>query len=973
MAGVPRDRQPPDAATLHALGQFQAAQRRGEGRSGYYLRLNPDPNYPNDPTKGSLTYEKMSWKQYFFSRDQFRLKNIVAFLKNYSVPSASTQLINIKISHATQGSTIQPFDKAAHRVNVTANDVLQPNVTTFERYLNTTFGRSGRSNFIPPDSRSKIIEQLKRSFAESKKTGEGIAENFFKRMYDRKAPGSENLSDRLSSDQARLIIQKVYELYSRQASTQAAAPPPRTAARHAAQDVSDASQQPRTRGSAGTTAAPVAQPLLQYGAPLSSDSGVPTYGTATGAAAAPAAPAARPLVPTPAPGPAPAPAAAAAAPAAPMAQAPFDDDAVDDASILLNRPPPTPIVDPERRVRELVQESIDARRGAPSSGMTGAAFEQRLRDIIPNPDLMEPSHRAFLEGLKDEYEYYVNDPRRPFDEGQYLQRFLDIVNEKLGMRAPAPAQAAVAPQVSAGQRPAQASSSSAAPQDPLLSCIGQFLRGLNHSDRRRDARLNDGNIAAIEDTMHASILEARETGGSVTVIFERKIRATPPRHLTFDPNVIINGFNSIFPQRLPTAQDLIPACMQQFSRRLRRPNIQRDAGLNEGNIAAIERTMRHSIREAQESGISVREIFERKIRNTPTQHRNFNANIVISGFRSTFPEFLPVAHDAQSSQQFLVQHRSPLDPAGRYARVCVFHQTRAAFYPTGYMTQGDRWHNISQQVNAMRTDTEDHGVKPTEAPLGTQRNDPLPNRGLTTQIRVVNEDSLTAARALMQQDPNARVAVLNMARKDKPGGFVEHGAQAQEEDLCRSTTLLAGLKGVERRQGGQYRIPEHGTILSNGVQIIRGSENEGYPFIDPVSIDVISSASYNSNRAHGSGYDRPNNDRDFEEGTKEKIRAILRTAARNRNDHLILSAFGCGAYRNDPEVMSRLFHEVLNSADGEFRGLFKSITFAITGRPQSAPQAPGRPALPPTNFQAFQERFQPSPPQQSPPVRHLPA
>ena len=66
---------------------------------------------------------------------------------------------------------------------------------------------------------------------------------------------------------------------------------------------------------------------------------------------------------------------------------------------------------------------------------------------------------------------------------------------------------------------------------------------------------------------------------------------------------------------------------------------------------------------------------------------------------------------------------------------------------------------------------------------------------------------------------------------------------------------------------------------------------------------------------------------DIAEATRLKIRAILRVAACNGHDGLVLSAFGCGAYCNPPHHVAQLFAEVL--AEQELAGVFKAIAFAI--------------------------------------------
>jgi len=63
------------------------------------------------------------------------------------------------------------------------------------------------------------------------------------------------------------------------------------------------------------------------------------------------------------------------------------------------------------------------------------------------------------------------------------------------------------------------------------------------------------------------------------------------------------------------------------------------------------------------------------------------------------------------------------------------------------------------------------------------------------------------------------------------------------------------------------------------------------------------------------------------EYTKQKIRIILHIALVNHHDSIVLSALGCGAYKNPPRHMAELFKEVLQ--EDLFRGKFKVMVFAI--------------------------------------------
>ena len=61
--------------------------------------------------------------------------------------------------------------------------------------------------------------------------------------------------------------------------------------------------------------------------------------------------------------------------------------------------------------------------------------------------------------------------------------------------------------------------------------------------------------------------------------------------------------------------------------------------------------------------------------------------------------------------------------------------------------------------------------------------------------------------------------------------------------------------------------------------------------------------------------------------TKNKMRTILRIGLLHGHDSIVLGAFGCGAFRNPPRSIARLFHEIINEA--EFKNKYRLIAFAI--------------------------------------------
>lgn len=232
-------------------------------------------------------------------------------------------------------------------------------------------------------------------------------------------------------------------------------------------------------------------------------------------------------------------------------------------------------------------------------------------------------------------------------------------------------------------------------------------------------------------------------------------------------------------------------------------------------------------------------------------------------------------------------------------------------------------------------------------------------RKADTTVQVLNLDCILAAGELVAGGMNP--ALLNMASLYHPGGGVLEGSSAQEEDLCRRSTLavslyqfslpggrygdLAQLAGVERRQERYPMDNLHGGIYSPGITFIRGTRDQGYALLDsPFKAAVISVASLNFNPKHGHSQlvdgQITEPDRLI---IKEKIRTILRIGALMGHDSLVLGALGCGAFCTPPAQMARLFHQVLDET--EFQGRFSKLVFAITDSANTC------------NFKPFQAEF----------------
>lgn len=203
-----------------------------------------------------------------------------------------------------------------------------------------------------------------------------------------------------------------------------------------------------------------------------------------------------------------------------------------------------------------------------------------------------------------------------------------------------------------------------------------------------------------------------------------------------------------------------------------------------------------------------------------------------------------------------------------------------------------------------------------------------------TRFTVIEADCLEAAQLL--QNAGYNVCVLNMANRRNPGGGVLDGSGAQEENLFRRSNLFKSLYQFAP-YAGDYNLEVHpkqypldrnfGAVYSSEVRVFRASEASAYYLLEnPYKMSFVTVAAI-SRPALDKINDKYFIRKDLVEGSKNKIRTILRVAAKFGHNALVLSAFGCGAFRNPPEHMATLFKEVF--AEAEFLNRFEVVVFAI--------------------------------------------
>ena len=197
-------------------------------------------------------------------------------------------------------------------------------------------------------------------------------------------------------------------------------------------------------------------------------------------------------------------------------------------------------------------------------------------------------------------------------------------------------------------------------------------------------------------------------------------------------------------------------------------------------------------------------------------------------------------------------------------------------------------------------------------------------KGIDTQIYIKYATTLEAIQELHDEHPKDKIAALNFASGRNPGGGFLKGANAQEESLARTTSLYISLLEAPRFYSANNAVRgyyTHGIIYSSDIVVIRHSPDESLlngENGEPYNVDIISCPAVN--QSVKGCLTMP------EVYMKQRMRGILAVAAKHNVKHLVLGAWGCGVFSNDPHFVAESFNELLS---GEFENIFASVTFAI--------------------------------------------
>lgn len=171
------------------------------------------------------------------------------------------------------------------------------------------------------------------------------------------------------------------------------------------------------------------------------------------------------------------------------------------------------------------------------------------------------------------------------------------------------------------------------------------------------------------------------------------------------------------------------------------------------------------------------------------------------------------------------------------------------------------------------------------------------------------------------------IAILNFASAKNPGGGFINGAMAQEESLAASSCLYKTLTAHEtyykmNRACSTMIYTDH-AIFSPDVVFFR--DGRFGLLKEPVEASVLTLPAVNMGQAILKGEDRAL----AEQAMKRRMKLALAIFASRGCQNLILGAYGCGVFRNDPVKVAGWWKELLEQY---FPGDFDTIVYAVLDR-----------------------------------------
>ncbi|WP_338894683.1 TIGR02452 family protein [Streptomyces sp. TG1A-60] len=253
----------------------------------------------------------------------------------------------------------------------------------------------------------------------------------------------------------------------------------------------------------------------------------------------------------------------------------------------------------------------------------------------------------------------------------------------------------------------------------------------------------------------------------------------------------------------------------------------------------------------------------------------------------------------------------------------IAHETERIVAAGRYRAPAGHDVSIAAEVEAARAGTRLYGPEPVETP----RVGPV-----KSIIEVTGESSLEAAHRLTGTD--APVAVLDFASARNPGGGYLNGAQAQEEALCRASALHVCVREArgfyDHHRAHRDPFYTDRVIHSPAVPVFR--DDRGTLLDTPYTVGFLTAAAPNASVVLRTV---PELAPELPRALAVRAERVLETAVANGYRRLVLGAWGCGVFGNDPTQVAAAFRALL-TAGGRFEGHFEHVVFGVLDRTRGA-------------------------------------
>lgn len=189
-------------------------------------------------------------------------------------------------------------------------------------------------------------------------------------------------------------------------------------------------------------------------------------------------------------------------------------------------------------------------------------------------------------------------------------------------------------------------------------------------------------------------------------------------------------------------------------------------------------------------------------------------------------------------------------------------------------------------------------------------------------------DDIDSVSAIMKYHitENDRMAVLNFSSYKEAGGMFLKGSKAQEECLCHESFLYNVLSRNQvfyewNNQHKNRSLYLNRALFSPNILFIKPDSK--YPQKEIMKFcDVITCAAPNKSAAQK--YQNVS-DKENSKVLQSRIKFILDIAKENHIDTLILGAYGCGVFGQNPYEVADIFKTYLTTT----HKYFKNVVFAI--------------------------------------------